>query len=259
MVHEHHPGSARRQGDGGGAGGPGALPAGDVSDQHIWRFLRAQKIDLAGRTSWCVSSDPAFAAKAAEIVGLYLDPPDNAVVLAVDEKPDIQARGQGYPKLPGGRTLSGFSHDYKRHRTTTVFAALDVATGEITAGHYARRRRIEFLDFMNRVVADYPGKDIHVILDNLATHKPKCDRWLSRHKNVHFHDTSTHASWLNQVEIWFSILATKALKATSFTSVSQPRDHIDDFIKAYNQHPRPFAWSQTMVYQKTLKPRFATL
>ena len=126
-----------------GRAGLVAEALGDVSDQYVWRFLRAQKIDLDGRKSWCESHDPEFVAKAAEIVGLYLDPPDDALVLAVDEKPHIQAleRAQGYLKLPNGRTLTGHSHDYTRHGTTTLFAALDVATGEVQAGHYRRRRR----------------------------------------------------------------------------------------------------------------------
>jgi hypothetical protein len=173
----------------------------DVSDQHVWRFLRAQGIDLAGRKAWCLSTDPEFAAKAADIVGLYLDPPENAVVLAVDEKPAIQAleRAQGYLKLPNGRALTGFAHEYKRRGTTTLFAALEVATGQIKARHSKRRRRPEFLDFMNRLVAEYPDQEIHVVLDNLSTHKPKRDQRRVRHKNVHFHFTPTHASWLNQV------------------------------------------------------------
>jgi transposase len=180
----------------------------DIHEQYIWRFLRARKIDLSGRKSWCQSNDPDFVAKAAEIVGLYMNPPDNAIVLSVDEKPSIEAleRAQGYLKLPNGRAMTGQSHDYKRHGTTTLFAALNVGTGAITARHYKRRRRLEFLDFMNRVVAQHEGKELHVILDNLSTHKPKRDLWLARHPNVHFHYTPTHASWLNQVEIWFSIL-----------------------------------------------------
>jgi transposase len=135
---------------------------GDVSDQYIWRFLRAQKIDLSGRKSWCESPDPEFAAKAAEIIGLYLDPPDKAVVLAVDEKPSIQAleRKQGYLKLANGRSLVGHGHTYTRHGTTTLFAALEVATGSVTTAHYRRRRRVEFLDFMNRLVAAYPGREL---------------------------------------------------------------------------------------------------
>jgi transposase len=238
-----------------------AKDLGDVSDQHVWRFLRAQGIDLAGRKSWCLSTDPEFAAKAADIVGLYLDPPDHAIVLAVDEKPAIQAleRAQGYLKLPNGRALTGFAHEYKRRGTTTLFAALDIATGQIKAKHTKRRRRIEFLDFMNDVIADHPDREIHVVLDNLRTHKPKRDRWLARHKNVRFHFTPTHASWLNQVEIWFSILARSTLRGASFTSVRQLRDAIDAFIEAYNQHGAPFLWSKATVHPKGLAARITDL
>ena len=122
------------------------------------------------------------------------NPPDNAIVLSVDEKPSIQAleRAQGYIRLPNGRAVSGFAHEYKRHGTTTLFAALEIATGLVKAGHYKRRRRREFLDFMNGVLASYGNeKEIHVILDNLNTHKPKNDRWLKSHLNVHFHFTPT--------------------------------------------------------------------
>src|SRR5579864_4793825 len=238
-----------------------ATALGDVHEQYVWRFLRAQKIDLAGRKTWCVSDDPEFAAKAAEIVGLYLDPPEGALVIAVDEKPHIQAleRAQGYLKLPNGRALGGQAHDYTRHGTSTLFAAFDIASGEVVARHYKRRRRVEFLDFMNRVVADHAGREIHVILDNLNTHKPKRDGWLARHKNLHFHFTPTHASWLNQVECWFSILGGQSLQGASFTGVAQLRKHIDDFIDHYNQTAHPFAWSKSEVHQKRLKPRFADL
>ena len=234
---------------------------GDVSDQYVWRFLRAQRIDLAGRKSWCVSTDPEFAAKAADIVGLYLNPPDNALVLAVDEKPAIQAleRAQGYLKLPNGRALTGFAHEYKRRGTTTLFAALDVATGQIKAKHSKRRRRVEFLDFMNEVVGDHPDRQIHVILDNLRTHKPKRDQWLNRHKNVHFHFTPTHASWLNQVEIWFSILSRGALKGASFTAVRQLRAAIDAFVQAYNASATPFQWRKARVRPNGLARRITDL
>jgi len=235
----------------------GAL--GDVHEQYVWRFLRAQKIDLAGRKTWCVSHDPEFAAKAAEIVGLYLEPPEGALVVAVDEKPHIQAleRAQGYLKLPNGRALGGQAHDYTRHGTSTLFAALDIAKGEVIACHYKRRRRV--LDFMNRIVADHPGREIHVILDNLNTHKPTRGRWLGRHKNVHFHFTPTHASWLNQIECWFSILGGSSLRGASFTGVGQLRNHIDAFVARYNETARPFAWTKSEVHQKRLKPRFADL
>jgi transposase len=234
---------------------------GDIDVQYIWRFLRASKIDLSGRKSWCQSNDPDFAAKAAEIVGLYLNPPEGALVLAVDEKPHIQAleRAQGYLKLPNGRALTGQAHDYKRHGTSTLFAAFEVATGKVTVAHKQRRRRVEFLDFMNRVVAGEPEREIHVILDNLRTHKPKRDLWLARHKNVRFHFTPTHASWLNQIECWFSILASKSLQGASFTAVTQLRRHIDAFVTAHNQSARPFAWTKSEVHQKRLKPRFADL
>ena len=132
-----------------------AKALGDVDVQYVWRFLREHTIDLAARKSWCESNDPSFVAKAADVVGLYVDPPVKAIVLCVDEKPSIQAleRAQGYLKLPNGCALTGQSHDYKRHGTTTLFAALAVATGRIIAAHSKRRRRVEFLGFMNSVVA----------------------------------------------------------------------------------------------------------
>ena len=139
---------------------------GGVSKHHVWRVLRRHDIHLQRRRSWCISTDPEFAPKAADIVGLYLDPPDNAVVLCVDEKPHIQAleRAQGWLRLPNGKALTGFSHGYKRHGTTTLFAAFNVATGQVKAGHYKRRRRREFLDFMNEVIADYPDETVPKIV-----------------------------------------------------------------------------------------------
>jgi transposase len=234
-----------------------AAALGDVHEQQVWRFLRAQKIDLAGRKSWCESDDPEFVAKAADVVGLYMAPPENAIVICVDEKPSIQAleRAQGYLKLPDGRALTGHGHDYRRNGTSTLFAAFEVATGKVTAAHKSRRRRIEFLDFMNDVVAAHPDTAIHVVLDNLNTHKPKNDRWLKRHPNVRFHFTPTRASWLNQVEIWFSILQGKSLRGASFTSVAQLRTHIDAFIEAYNDNAKPFVWTKTKVHQRRFKNR----
>ena len=234
-----------------------AAELGDVHEQQVWRFLRAQKIDLDGRKSWCESKDPDFVAKAADVVGLYIAPPENAVVICIDEKPSIQAleRAQGYLKLPNGRTLTGHSHDYKRNGTSTLFAAFEVATGKVMATHKNRRRRVEFLNFMNSIVAAYPDTDIHVILDNLNTHKPRNDRWLKRHPHVQFHFTPTRASWLNQVEIWFSILQGKSLHGASFNSVAQLREHIDAFIEAYNENAKPFVWTKTEVHQRRVKGR----
>jgi len=242
----------------------GTLLAGelqDVSNAQVWRVMRAHGIQLQRRRSWCVSTDPEFAPKAADIVGLYLDPPTSAVVLAVDEKPHIQAleRAQGWLRLPNGKAVTGFNHEYVRHGTSTLFAALEVATGLVKAGHYSRRRRCEFLDFMNEVVDSYPGQEIHVVLDNLSTHKPRYDAWLSRHKNVHFHFTPTHASWLNQVEIWFSLLSRHALRGASFTSITQLRRAIDDFVQAHNQTAAPFEWRKASVAPKPFKHSYSNL
>lgn len=238
-----------------------AQALGDVTDDQVWRVLRRHGIHLRRRRSWCVSTDPAFAPKAADIVGLYLDPPENAVVLCVDEKPHIQAleRAQGWLRLPDGRALTGFTHEYKRHGTTTLFAALEVATGQVTTGHYRRRRRREFLDFMNELVTAYPDREIHVVLDNLSTHKPKHDRWLRRHPQVHFHFTPTHASWLNQVECWFSILSRRALKGASFTSPQQVREAIDRFAHVHNRTAAPFEWQKREVRPVEFKHHYADL
>jgi transposase len=234
---------------------------GDVPKHQVWRVLRQRGIQLQRRRSWCVSTDPQFAAKAADIVGIYLDPPENAVVLSVDEKPSIQAleRAQGYLKLPNGRAITGQSHEYTRHGTTTLFAALNIATGQVKAGHYRRRRRTDFLEFMNGIIAEYADKQVHVILDNLSTHKPKNDRWLARHPNVQFHFTPTHASWLNQIECWFSILSRNALNGASFTSAAQLRQAIDQFINAYNRNAGPFHWTKTHVTPVPLKKTYADL
>ena len=174
----------------------------------------------------------------------------------VDEKPSIQAleRAQGYLKLPNGRALTGHSHDYKRHGTSTLFAAFAVATGKIKAAHKKRRRRKEFLDFMDDVVAHYPGRRLKVILDNLNTHK-KNNEWLARHPKVTFHYTPTRASWLNQLEGWFSILQGQSLNGASFTSVAQLREHIDAFIETYNAEAEPFAWTKSKVHQRRVKGR----
>ena len=234
----------------------------EISSDYVWRVLRSYNIQLQRRRSWCVSTDPEFARKAADIVGLYLDPPENAVVLCMDEKPHIQAleRAQGWLRLPNGRALTGQTHEYRRHGTTTLFAALDIVTGQIKAGHYNRRRRREFLDFMNQVVGQFPQDvEIHVILDNLNTHKPKHDRWLKRHPRVHFHFTPTHASWLNQIEVWFSIMSRAVLKGASFTHPRQIRTAINDFIHAYNPEAAPFEWTKDSVHQVDFKDHYAHL
>ena len=148
--------------------------------------------------------------------------------------------------------MNGFSHCYKRHGTTTLLAALEVLTGRVQTGHYPRRRRREFLDFLNTVVAAHPGKQIHVVLDNLNTHKPKRDRWLKAHPHVQLHFTPAYSSWLNQVECWFSILSRSALHGASFTSLRQLREAIDRFVSVYNQNVSPFEWTKAVVHPSGL-------
>jgi len=242
-------------------GGLVAKALGDVSADQVWRVLRQQGVQLQRRRSWCLSTDPQFAQKAADIVGLYLNPPQNAVVISVDEKPSIQAleRAQGWLRLPNGKAVRGHTHEYKRHGTTTLFAALEVHQGIVHVGHYRRKRRREFLDFMNGVVAHYPDTELHVILDNFITHKPKHDRWLARHPKVHLHYTPTHASWLNQIEVWFSILTRAVLMHLSSTDPRQVCQAIDRFTDARNQHPAPFEWTKTVVHPGGLKHCYADL
>lgn len=242
-------------------GGLVAKALGDVSASQVWRVLRAHGIDLRRRRSWCLSTDPQFAQKAADIVGLYLDPPENAVVISVDEKPSIQAleRAQGWLRLPNGKAMRGHTHEYKRHGTTTLFAALEVHTGVVRTGHYRRKRRREFLDFMNGIVAQYPDTELHVVLDNFTTHKPKHDRWLARHPHVHFHYTPTHASWLNQIEVWFSILTRAVLLHLSATDPRQVCRAIDKFTEARNEQPVPFEWTKSVVHPSGLTHRYADL
>ena len=235
-----------------------ATALGDVSDDQVWRILRRHKIQLQRRRSWCISTDPEFGPKAADVVGLYLSPPENAVVLCVDEKPHIQVleRAQGWLRLPNGKALNGFSH---WHGTSTLLAALEVATGQVQVGHYPRRRRREFLDFMNDVLTAHTGREIHVILDNLNTHKPKRERWLARHPNVHFHYVPTYSSWLNMVEVWFSILSRQALRNLSCTAVKQLRQAIDAFVKAYQQTAAPFEWTKAVVQPSAPQRRYSHL
>ena len=261
QVFKMHPGQVPRPFMTQGPNNAYWMRLGDVSSHHVWRVLKKHGIQLQRKHSWCVSTDPEFAQKAADIVALYLDPPENAIVICVDEKPAIQAleRAQGWLRLPNGKAITGYNPEYKRHGTTTLFAALEITTGLVKTGHYKRRRRKEFLDFMNEVVGGYSGKQIHVVLDNLNTHKPKHDMWLARNKNVHFHYTPTHASWLNQVEVWFSILSRKVLKKASFTSVQQVREAIDGFCKVYNKEAAPFEWTKKVVYQGKLKDKYANL
>jgi transposase len=227
------------------------------SDHAVWRVLRKEGICLARQRSWCVSTDPEFAPKAADIVGLYLAPPVNALVISVDEKPSIQAleRTTGYVCTSSKKIVHGLKSTYKRHGTLNLFAALNVATGDIHTKTTELKRRVEFLDFMDQVLAELPDSElseVHVILDNYCIHK-KNDEWLAAHPNVSFHFTPTSASWLNQVEIWFGILSRKALKNASFKSIEELRVAIEKFIEVYRKTAKPFVWRKREVKGSQLR------
>ncbi len=241
--------------------GPAVAAALHGSVHAVWRVLRHEGICLQRQRSWCVSTDKEFAAKAADIVGLYLNPPEKALVISVDEKPSIQAleRKTGYVETDNGKIVRAYQSTYKRHGTLNLFAALAVATGEVKTAITQRKRREEFLQFMDQLVADAsPEQELHVILDNYCTHK-KCDAWLARHPNVHFHFTPTSASWLNQVEVWFGILSRKALRGLSAKTTMELRQAIEAFVAAYAQHARPFKWRKREVKGAQLRNTIVNL
>jgi transposase len=229
-----------------------------ISVSSVQRIWQAHGLQPHRVRRFKLSKDPEFVPKLRDIVGLYVNPPAHAIVLSVDEKSQIQALDRTQPGLPMKKGRAGsLTHDYKRHGTTTLFAALEVATGKILATHSKRRRRVEFLDFMDRLTAAFPNRQLHVILDNLSTHK-KNEEWLKAHPNVKFHFTPTSASWLNQVEVWFSILQGQSLSGASFTSLKQLEQHIDAYIKAYNDRAEPFVWTKKKVRQRPFKGRRIT-
>jgi transposase len=232
-----------------------------ASDDAVWRVLRKEGIQLQRHRSWCVSTDPEFAAKAADVIGLYLNPPQNALVLSVDEKPSIQAlqRARGYVQTSSGKIVQGMKSTYKRHGTVNLFAALEVATGVIRGKTTQTKKRADFQAFLDEVIADQPAdRQIHVILDNLNTPN-KNDHWLAAHPNVTFHFTPTSASWLNQVEIWFGIFQRKTLRNASFSSIDQLITAIRDFTAAYNVHAAPFVWRKREVKGSQLRNTIANL
>jgi len=211
-----------------------------------WFSLFGIKPHLSG--TFKLSSDPLFIEKVRDVTGLYLNPPDNAMVLCVDEKSQIQALNRTQPTLPLGLGyVEGYTHDYIRHGTTTVFAALDVATGQVIGQCAKRHRHQEFLAFLRLIDRETPPQlDIHLVLDNYATHKhPKVRAWLAKRPRYHLHFTPTSASWLNQVERWFGLISQRAIKRGSFHSVSQLVTTIGTFIATYNESSTPFAREAT--------------
>ena len=213
--------------------------------QRIWSTFSVQP---HRQKHFKISTDPFFVEKVRDIVGLYLNPPDNALVLCVDEKSQIQALERTQRVLPMGLGyVEGVTHDYRRHGTTTLFAALDVATGEVLSQCKKRHRHQEFLSFLRHVDANIPDHlDVHLIVDNYATHKhARIKRWLAARPRYHMHYTPTYSSWLNQVEIWFNIITQQAIRRGSFRSVRQLTARIDEFVKQYNTDSARFAWTAT--------------
>lgn len=193
-----------------------------------------------------LSNDPAFVEKVENVVGLYVDPPEHAVVLSIDEKSQIQALDRTQPGLPMKRgRLGTMTHDYKRNGTTTLFAALNVLDGKVIGRNMQRHRHQEFIRFLNAIEGEVPnGKAIHVILDNYAVHKhPKVRAWLARHPRWTFHFTPTSASWLNAVEGFFAKLSRRKLQRGTFHSVVALQTAINDFVEQHNESPKPFVWN----------------
>src|SRR6201984_1402333 len=240
---------------------PGVTPRYDeTTEQRI--LAKLDEPPPAGYARWNgVLLAKALGDVSDDVVGLYLDPPENAIVISVDEKPCIQAleRAQGWLKMPDGRALSGFAHEYKRHGTTTLFAALEVATGRIYGECKSRKRRKEFLAFLAGLEAAHPDKDLHVGLDNLSTHRISDPAFWRKHPRLHFHFTPTHASWLNQVEVWFSMLSAQSLRGASFTAVKELIAHIQAFIAAYNQNCVPFDWRKINPEVKSFSSKYSNI
>ena len=214
----------------------------------VHRIWRAFGLEPHRQRHFKLSNDPFFVEKVRDIVGLYLHPPENAVVLCVDEKSQIQALERTQPLLPLGLGyVEGVTHDYRRHGTTTLFAALDIASGAVLSQCRRRHRHQEYLDFLRHIDNNVPPScDVHVIVDNYATHKhPRVKRWLAQRPRFHVHFTPTYASWLNQVEIWFHRITQQAIRRGTFRSVKELVTRIDRFVHSYNVSARPFVWTAT--------------
>lgn len=217
-----------------------------VSASAVRRIWKAHGLQPQLWRAFKLSNDPQFVAKLKDVVGLYIDPPAHAIVLSVDEKSQIQALDRTQPGLPlkKGR-LGTMTHDYKRHGTTTLFAALNVLDGTVIGRNMQRHRHQEFIRFLNAISAQVPAdKAVHVILDNYAAHKhPKVRAWLARHQRFTFHFTPTSCSWLNAVEGFFAKLSKRRLKRGVFHSVVDLQAAINRFLAEHNQQPTPFTWT----------------
>ena len=226
-----------------------------MSDDKVYRVLRAEGICLQRRRSWCVSKDPNFAQKAADVVNLYVNPPKDSIVLSLDEKPSIQAleRATGYVRTKIGRIVIGEKSTYIRHGTVNLFAALEVSTGQVITSLTEYKKRVDFLEFMDKIANKYPKtQEIHVIMDNYCIHK-RCDAWRDAHPNFSFHFTPTSASWMNMVEIWFGHLTRKALRGGSFRNLEELAQAINDYICVANGKAKPYVWRKREVKGSQLR------
>jgi len=222
--------------------------AAGLSQSAISRIWRAFALQPHRVDTFKLSKDPLFIDKVRDIVGLYLNPPDHAMVLGVDEKSQIQALDRSAPILPLQPGLpERRTHDYRRHGTTSLFAALDVATGKVIGECHRRHRSQEFLQFLKTIDANVPSElDLHLILDNYGTHKtPRVRRWLAAHPRVHVHFTPTGASWLNLVERWFATLSEKQIKRGAHRSTRALETAIREYLTMTNESPKPFVWTKT--------------
>jgi transposase len=219
-----------------------------MSQSAISRIWRAFALQPHRTETFKLSTDPLFVDKVRDIVGLYLDPPERALVLCVDEKTQIQALDRTQPLLPmRPGQVERRTHDYKRHGTTSLFAALDVKSGTVIGECHRRHRSSEFLNFLRTIDDATPADlDLHLVLDNYATHKtPAIHRWLARHPRFHLHFTPTSASWLNQVERWFALLTEKQIRRSTHRSTRELETAIKQYLKLTNESPKPFAWTKT--------------
>jgi len=219
-----------------------------LSQTAVSRIWRAFGLQPHRQESFKLSSDPLFVEKVRDIVGLYLDPPLKAMVLCVDEKSQIQALDRTQPMLPLAPGIpERRTHDYMRHGTTTLFAALDIATGEVIGQTHRRHRSAEFLQFLRTIEASVPSElEIHLVMDNYGTHKtPSIRNWFARHPRFHAHFTPTSASWLNQVERWFSTLTTQYIRRGTHRSTRQLEQAIRDYLELNNANPKPFSWTKS--------------
>jgi putative transposase len=219
-----------------------------LSKSTVHRIWQAFGLQPHRQRHFKLSNDPFFVEKVRDIVGLYLHPPENAVVLCVDEKSQIQALERTQPMLPMGLGyVEGVTHDYRRHGTTTLFLALDTAKGTVIGRCRPRHRHQEYLDFLRQIEQNVPAKlDVHIVVDNYSTHKhPRVQRWLAARPRFHVHFTPTYASWLNQVEIWFNRITQQAIRRGTFRSVKELVEKIDAFVRSSNATARPFVWTAT--------------